>query len=290
MSPLALVLVIGAALAHAGWNVLAHGSSRLGIPFLWCGALVSTVLWVAVVPFTGGFGSGEFGGFVLGVAVSAVLHVGYMLVLQRGYAVGNLSSVYATARGTGPLLAVVAAIVLLGERPPLHALVGVAAIIAGVVAIGLIDRPRALSGRRGLDLGIVFGLLTGVAIAVYTIWDAHVVRSWAVSPVAFMVGCTALEVPLFTLILLAQRRHREVLAVARIAWRPLLAFGILSPLSYILVLTAITLAPVALVAPMRELSVVLVSLFGAFVLREGRPRRRIAASLVVAAGIVLLAV
>ncbi|MCT9820930.1 EamA family transporter [Microbacterium sp. W1N] len=289
MSALAIVLVLGAAVAHAAWNVLAHGSSRLGLPFLWCGALVSTLIWAVALPFTGGIGD-DLAGFLLGVGVSAVLHVAYMLVLQRGYAAGSLSTVYAIARGTGPLLAVVAAIVLLGERPAPVALVGVVAVIVGVVGIGLVDRGgERPAGRRGLDPAIVFGLLTGVAIAAYTIWDAHALRAWQVSPVAFMVGCTALEVPLFSITLLVRRRHREVVAVARAAWRPLIAFGILSPLSYILVLTAITMAPVALVAPMRELSVVLVSLFGAFVLREPRPGARIAASVVVAGGIVLLA-
>ncbi len=146
MSPLALVLVLGAALAHAGWNVLAHGTSRLGIPFLWCGAVASALIWAVAVPLTGGIGAADLAGFTLGVAVSAVVHVAYMLVLQRGYAVGNLSTVYATARGTGPLLAVAASVALLGERPSLLALTGVAAIIAGVVAVGLVDRPRAAPG------------------------------------------------------------------------------------------------------------------------------------------------
>ena len=72
-------------------------------------------------------------------------------------------------------------------------------------------------------------------------------------------------------------------------WRRILAFALLSPLSYILVLYAITIAPVALVAPLRELSVVLVSLFGVFVLKEQRPARRLIAATVVVAGIVLLA-
>lgn len=115
-------------------------------------------------------------------------------------------------------------------------------------------------------------------------------RAWQIPPVAFIVGRTALEIVVFSGMLLAQRRHGEVVAVARATWRRLLAFGVLSPLSYILVLTAITLAPVALVAPMRELSVVLVSLFGVFVLHEGRPAGRVGASVLVAAGVVLLAV
>ncbi|GGM63778.1 EamA family transporter [Microbacterium saperdae] len=289
MSPLAFLLVIGAAVSHAAWNIVAHGVSRAGAPFLWWGAVGSTVVWMGAVPFTGGLGTDDLGSFALGVSVSALLHVGYMAVLQRGYQEGNLSTVYATARGTGPFLSVIIAMVVLGERPSPLALVGVAAVIAGVVAIGFVDRGRGVAGvRRGVDLGLVFGLLTGVMIAIYTIWDAHVIRTWNLSPVAFMVGTTLLQVPFYSVAV--RRRWQAVWALGRAQWRRIVAFGVLSPLSYILVLTAIQIAPVALVAPLREVSVVLVSLFGVFVLRESRPGWRIAASLVVVGGIVLLAV
>lgn len=286
MSAVALVLVLAAAIAHASWNVIAHGISRAGSPFLWWGAVASTAVWIGAVPFTGGLGAADLGSFALGVSVSAVLHVAYMAVLQRGYREGSLSTVYATARGTGPFLSVIVAVLLLGERPSALALVGVAAVIAGVVAIGFVDRRPAGSGRR-VDPGLLFGALTGVAIAVYTIWDAHAVREWELSPVAFMVGTTLLQVPFYSVAV--RGRWGAVVALGRTQWRRILAFGILSPLSYILVLTAIQIAPVALVAPLREVSVVLVSLFGAFVLRESRPGWRIGASLVVLTGIVLLA-
>ncbi len=286
MSAVALVLVLAAAIAHASWNVIAHGISRAGSPFLWWGAVASTAVWIGAVPFTGGLGAVDLGSFALGVSVSAVLHVAYMAVLQRGYREGSLSTVYATARGTGPFLSVIVAVLLLGERPSALALVGVAAVIAGVIAIGFVDRRPAGSGRR-IDPGLLFGALTGVAIAVYTIWDAHAVREWELSPVAFMVGTTLLQVPFYSVAV--RGRWGAVVALGRTQWRRILAFGILSPLSYILVLTAIQIAPVALVAPLREVSVVLVSLFGAFVLRESRPGWRIGASLVVLTGIVLLA-
>lgn len=291
MSSFAVLLVLSAAVAHAAWNVIAHGVSRIGMPFLWLGAVSSVVVWIGVVPFTGGLGTGTVPAFLLGIVVSGLLHVAYMLVLQRGYRVGRLSTVYATARGTGPTISVVLAVTLLGERPSWPALVGGLLVLVGVVAVGLADTggaaPVVARPRRRVDPGIVAGLLTGVAIAAYTIWDAHFVRGGA-APVAFMVGCTAVEVVLFGVAL--GPRRREVLPVLRAHWGRVLAFGVLSPLSYILVLVAITIAPVALVAPMREVSVVLVSVFGALVLREGRATTRIAASVVVLAGIALLAV
>lgn len=294
MSSVALVLVLAAAVCHSAWNILAHGVSRIGLPFLWWGALASAVIWLPLVPFTGGIGTGDLGGFVLGVAVSAALHCAYMLVLQRGYSTGMLSTVYATARGTGPLVTVVVAVLVLGERPSGWAMLGIAAILAGVVAIGLLDRPAADAGvgartpmrHRRIDPAIAWGIATGIAIAAYTLWDANVVREWHVSPVAFMVGCTAGEIVLFSALL--GRRARELGTVWREHWVRILTFGILSPLSYILVLFAVTLAPVALVAPMREVSVVIVSAFGALVLREGRGGWRVAASVIVVAGVVLI--
>jgi len=294
MSLLAFVLVFSAAVAHAGWNVLAHGISRAGLPFLWWGAVASTALWIGVVPFIGGLGTDDLGGFVLGVLVSSVLHVAYMAVLQHGYCVGNLSTVYATARGTGPFLSVIIAMLLFGERPTPLALVGVAVVIVGIVAIGFVDRAGAVrldagvGDRRRIDPGLLFGVLTGVAIALYTIWDAFVVRSFSLSPVAFMVGTSGMQAVYYSAAM--RRRWPAAAALWRAEWRRIVAFGILSPLSYILVLQAITIAPVALVAPLREVSVVLVSLFGAFVLREGRPVWRVGAAAVVVAGIALLAV
>ncbi|MEV7608404.1 EamA family transporter [Microbacterium sp. NPDC089320] len=286
MSALAFALVIAAAVAHAAWNIVAHGVSRAGTPFLWWGAVGGTAVWIGVVPFTGGLGTDDVLAFLLGVGVSGVLHVAYMAVLQRGYREGNLSTVYATARGTGPFLSVIIAVLVLGERPSTLALIGVAAVILGVVAIGLVDRGRTDRSRR-LDPGLVFGLLTGVAIALYTIWDANAVRTWNLSPVAFMVGTMLLEIPFYSLGV--RGRWAAVRALGRTQWKRIVAFSILSPLSYILVLTAIQIAPVALVAPLREVSVVLVSLFGVFALRESRPGWRLAASAVVAGGIVLLA-
>lgn len=286
MSVIAIILALSAAVAHASWNVIAHNVSRAGAPFLWWGALASTVVWIGVIPFTGGLGTDDIAGFALGVGVSAVLHVLYMSVLQRGYQSGNLSTVYATARGSGPFLSVIIAVVLLGERPSPVALAGVGLVIVGVVAVGFVDRGSSPE-RRGVDPALLFGLLTGVMIATYTIWDAFAVREWSLSPVAFMVGTTLAQLPFYSVAV--RRRWRAVGELGRREWRRILAFGILSPLSYILVLQAITIAPVALIAPLREVSVVLVSLFGAFVLRESRPAWRIAASVIVVSGVALIA-
>ncbi len=307
MTLTALVLVLAAAVAHSIWNIVAAKSSGSGVPFLFWGAVLSTLIWGVAVPFTGGIGSSGPGPFLLAVVVSGLLHVLYMLVLQRGYRSGELSTVYATARGSGPVLTVLVSILLFGERPGAVSLGGVALVIAGVVAFGVIGRrraagaaapPRAGTARRW-DPAIVFGLLTGVAIAVYTLWDVYMVNSFGLAPVAFMVGTSLAQAVVFGGMLGAQSVRagrdadgagaiRRLRGELRASWRRLLVFGVLSPLSYILVLTAATMAPLSLVAPMRELSVVLVGLYGAFRSHENNPGLRLTAAVVVVCGVVLI--
>ena len=111
------------------------------------------MIWAPLIPFTGGLGDGgpELHHRIrLGVGVSGVLHVVYMLVLQQGYARGRLSTVYATARGTGPALSSFLAVVLLGEHIGLVAGIGIAVSSSGLSSPGLIGRTKPAPGvRRG---------------------------------------------------------------------------------------------------------------------------------------------
>ena len=110
---------------------------------------------------------------------SGLLHALYFTLLQRGYAAGDLSVVYPLARGTGPLLAGAAAIAFLGERPSALALAGGLIIVAAVFS---------LVGRHGSREAVVFAVLTGVAIASYTLWDKHAVGPSELSPVVYYWG------------------------------------------------------------------------------------------------------
>lgn len=301
MSFFAFTLVVVAAIAHAAWNLASKRASASGLTFIWLGAAASTVFYLPLAVVDIGLNGLELRSFLLGASVSAVLHVAYMFLLQRGYATGDISVVYPMARGTGPLLTVILAIVIFGERPPPLALLGALVIVAGVVAIGLAGsagrrRVRAASVGPGMPpvppsrmrAGIIYGLLTGVAIAAYTLWDASVVTGGGVSPLTFMVGCTLGELVLLTPV--ALRRRAQLAVVWRSFKREAAIVGLLSPLSYILVLWAMQLAPVSLVAPARELSVVLVSLAGWLIYREPNPVQRMAGAIVVLGGVALLAV
>ena len=179
MTLFALALVLLAAVFHATWNLLAKRVGDGGAAFVWlfglCSLLIYAPLAVVVVLVSAPhLGPAQYL-FMFG---SGVLHLGYFVLLQRGYAVGDLSLVYPLARGTGPLLATAAAIVLFGERPSPLALFGIALITAGVFVL----TSEGVSIGSGLGAGVLYGLLTGVFIAAYTIWDKQAVSALLIPP------------------------------------------------------------------------------------------------------------
>ena len=287
MSGAALALVLAAALLHATWNLAAKQVSEGTVAFIWLYVVASAVLWTPVA-VVWGVASGErpAWGWLGAAVVSAGLHIVYQVVLQRGYAEGDLNLVYPLARGSGPLLTFVVAVTVLGERPGAVAGAGVGAVVAGVLLISLGRGPAPAR------TGVAWGLATGVTIAAYTVWDNHAVTGLQVPPVPYFVLSIVAQLPVLTLLL--WRRAAVPTTPVRETWRafrlPALAVAILSPLAYILVLRAMQLAPVALVAAGREASIVVGAVFGWLVLREARPARRLVGAAVVLLGIGLIAV
>lgn len=280
----AALLIAGAALAHATWNIAVKRAGTSGAGFLWSGIVVGAVVFA---PF--GIASLITEGTDLWrwlplAAVSGVLQVIYFLTLQRGYRLGDVSVVYPLARGSGPLLAVVLAIVVLGERPGWHTIVGAAVVVTGVLVIGFAG---GVSRMRDNRTGIRYGLAVGVLIAIYTLWDASAVTVGEMPPVGLYWGSVVFQLILLAVPALARRR--ETLATARTHWVAVLLFGILGPLAYILVLLAVQLAPVSVIAPAREVSVVLVGLAGWLLFREPNPAQRLVGAGVVLVGVALLA-
>ena len=284
MSSTALALVLTAALLHATWNLAAKGVTGDPVAFVWLYVVATVVCWgpVAVVWVVVRDESPDRW-WLLGAAVTAVLHIGYQLVLQHGYAEGDLNLVYPLARGSGPLLTFCFAVAVLGQRPGLVPALGVLAVVAGVLLIAL--------GRssRKVRAGVTWGLLTGATIASYTLWDSFSVNHLDVPPLPYFVVSAVLQLPWLTLLLVRRRDRQPLAEVWRAARGPVLVVGILSPLAYILVLRALQLAPVALVAPARETSIVVGALFGWLVLHEPRPARRLLGAAIVLGGIALIA-
>ena len=285
MTLFALALVLTAALVHATWNLLAKRAGDGGPAFVWLFNSLSLLLYaplaVAVVVFEGThLGPIELL-FMLG---SGVLHLGYFLLLQRGYGVGDLSLVYPLARGTGPLIATAAAVVLFGERPTLLALSGIVLITVGVFLLA--GQPGAMKGSA-LNLGVAYGLLTGASIAAYTLWDKHAVSALLIPPLLQNWSATLVSVALLTP--LALRRRGKVVAVWREYRFEVLGVALLTPLSYILVLTALVFSPVSFVAPIREISILIGAAMGARLLAEGHTSRRLLAAGAMVIGVVAVA-
>ena len=285
MSTFALLLVLAAAVGHAGWNLLAKRAGG-GAAFVWLfgvvSALVYTPLALWMLATLDWSLTPEQLVFMAG---TAVIHAAYFLLLQRGYRAGDLSLVYPLARGTGPLLATVAAIAYFGERPTALALAGGALVIGGILFMAL--RPRDVARAATHPEAVAFGLLTGTMIAAYTLWDKHAVAVLLIPPLvldwASNLGRTLLVSPY------AARHWSRVREVWRTHRREAIAVGILCPLSYILVLTAMVFTPVSYVAPAREVSIVIAALFGAHLLSEPDAGRRLAGAAAIVLGVIALA-
>ncbi len=267
MTPVALALVLCGALAHASWNLVLKKSPGGGIAFFWLVACAETVLYAPLalgqMAFTDYTPDLAALGMILG---SGLLHVAYFWLLDRGYRTGDLSLVYPLARATGPLLTMVAAIVLLGDRPGALALCGAALILLGALALG--GNPLRLFSRGGRPRGLGFALACGASIALYTVWDRQAVAHFLIPTILFYWGTVLARV-----IVTAPHAWSERAKVAGI-WRAdrksVLLVAVLSPLSYTLTLFAMKLAPLSLVAPAREISILFATLMGTRLLAEGR--------------------
>jgi drug/metabolite transporter (DMT)-like permease len=280
----ALALVLASAVAHATWNLFAKRAAG-GVPFLWLALTLAIPLYapiaVAVLVITGAtIGPLE----ILWMFVNGALNVAYFIFLQRGYRAGDLSVVYPIARGTGPVLATIAAILIFGERPTPLALAGAVGIAVGVFV--LTGDPRKLR-QRGVGEAVGYALLTGVTIATYTLWDKRGVSALLIPPILYEWGSNIARAAVLTP--LALPRWIEVRTEWRANRTAVLAVATLSPLAYMLVLTALSISPVSYVAPAREIGILFGVLIGARTLAEADIGRRSVAAILMVGGVIALA-
>ena len=282
MPPTAFFLVLFAAIGHSSWNLLAKRAAHCAhLP--WFSSLGASVLllpaslWIlSQSRWTLSLRDAVF------LLATGVLHLLYIESLLRGYRVGDLSVVYPLARGTGPLLTFGGAMLAFGEQPS-----GLAALGALLVSCGIFFLSRAAPslGSRSQRAGIIWGLLTGLIIASYTLTDAYSVKVLALSPI--LVDCAS---SLFRAVALLPRTclQHGVITELRHYWRESLGISILTPMAYLFVLFAMKLAPVSRVAPVREMSVIIGAFLGTILLREGHAVRRTFAAALIALGVLVL--
>jgi len=280
VSTAALLLVLGAALMHAAWNALAK---RGGDPlvFLFCAGCLGALLYLPgslFVLWTRGFPLAALP-FVLG---TVLLHAIYFFALGRAYRLGDLSLVYPIARGTGVALAATLALFFFGERLSPLGTLGVALVVLGIFSLHW--GPR-LSRARFLGPGTAWALITGLAIAGYSLVDkAGVGRLHPLPYIGLMeVGASLLLLP--AVLARPDLLRREW----RTNWQTIVLVAVMSPSGYLLVLFAFQLSKTGYVVAAREVSIVFSALIGGLVLREGARGRRLAGAAVVAAGVVCVA-
>jgi uncharacterized membrane protein len=290
VDPLVIGLVAISAVLHVAWNVrLKTAGDPLRAATV--GMLAATL---AIVPagiavwWVSGAPALPPEGIVLGI-VSGTVEAGYFILLSAAYRRGDLSVVYPIARGTAPLLAVAIGVLVLGERLGVPGFIGVALLLLGFL---MLQQPwRALRGHHGLDPSIAFALATGVTIATYSAIDRVGTRIIDPVPYAAILWVTTSVVLVAWVRLVA---GGDVFAGGPEERRRSAIGGFLTLGAYLLILVALSVAPLSGVAPLRESATVFAAAWGSVRLGEavsGRDTaRRIGASVAIVAGALLLAV
>ena len=289
----ALALVVLAGFIHACWNIAAKKAGG-DVRFVAFTSVVLMVFWAPVGLWVGWQQVPLWGAIEWAlVLASALLHVGYFTVLLRGYRQADLTVVYPLARGSGPLLSSMVAIVFLGEHISALGLVGIFGVVGGVFLIaggpGLWKAAHDPQQQARVRTGIFYGLTTGIFIASYTVIDGYAVKVALISPILvdYMGNLLRLVFLLPSLLrerpVVAQMWHLHRLEVCKLQ-----RVGILSPVSYVLVLYAMQVAPLSHVAPAREVSMLFAALLGGHLLGEKDRGPRILGAAWIAAGVMAL--
>lgn len=292
MPPGALALVLLAGLIHASWNIAAKKAGG-DIRFAAFTTVVNAVAWAPLGLWLAWRDVPRWGAAEWGLLVaSAVLHSGYYLMLLRGYRKADLTVVYPLARGSGPLLSSMVAVVLLGERISALGALGIAGVVGGVFLIAggpALWRRAALPGdRERIRKGMFYGVASGVFIAGYTVVDGYAVKVLLLSPI--LVDYVGGLLRLFLVVPPVLRDVPTARRLWRAQWKYAVFVGIVSPVSYVLVLYAMQTAPLSLVAPAREVSMLFAALIGGQLLGEGDRWLRLLGAGFIAAGVMALAI
>jgi drug/metabolite transporter (DMT)-like permease len=280
--PLSVSLaVLVAAVTHATWNAIAHGikDQVLAFGLIGAGSIAIAVPLVVLAPFP----LSRCWPYLLG---SVFIHVFYNLLLMRCYRYGEFGQVYPLARGTSPLVVTVLAAVFAAERPSVPQVLGVLVISSGLAVLVLAGR-RSRSGSAPSRAALLAAGATGLTIASYTTVDGLGVRlsGSAAGYIGWLMLLESLCVPAWAL---ARRRREVASGVSRRVLLSGLLAGALSVLAYGLVLWAQTRGALAPIAALRETSVIFGAVIGTVVFREPFGRLRIAATVLVVIGVLLL--
>lgn len=278
MSATVFVAVLAAALMHAVWNALikVRLDRFASIQLMTLGMGVAAVPALPLVETPHGM-------VWLWILASTALHTGYRMFLIKAYETGDLSLAYPLARGAAPLLTTLGAILLVNEIPGPLAMAGILLLCAGTVL---------MSFRGGADIGGVdrravgFALVTSLFVAGYTLTDGSGARAAATAS-SYAAWLFVVD-GLWTLVLSLCLRGRPIVSAMLLEWKTGVVTGALAAGAYWIAMWAMTKAPIASVAALRETSILFAMSISFFALRERLTPWRIAAALFIVAGVIAL--
>jgi drug/metabolite transporter (DMT)-like permease len=278
MDPFVFAAVLFAALCHASWNTLL----KIKLDPFAANALItvaSGLIAAVAMPFVG-VASVASWPWVVG---SIILHLAYYYGLTEAYRTGDLSQVYPIARGAAPLMTATASTLVLGEDIGLQGWIGILTLVAGVFLLSVRGgRDIARIDRRAVG----FAFFTAMTICGYSLVDGIGARisgnphAYAVLLFLFDGACMAL-VALW-------RRGQSIITEGRIYWKTGLIGGVLTVTSYWIAIWAMTVAPIAIVAALRETSVLFAAVIAVVVLKEPLRAPRVIAALMIVAGLAMI--
>jgi len=276
-----ILAVLCGAMLHAGWNALVKSAGDKTVDT----ALVHFLGACVALPFAllVGLPRPESWPYI---GASLFIHIGYYIALAGAYQHGELGMTYPIMRGFAPFLVALGSGALIGEQPSAAAWIGTVGITVGVALVGLAHPGEALHHRKAL----AFAFANAAIIAAYTFVDGTGVRASgdALRYVLILFVLDGLPYPLLVLWQRGAEGRREILRYARRRW-PLATLGGMASIgSYAIALWAMTRAPVASVAALRETSVLFAALFGNWLLKEGFGMQRALGTAVVVLGVMAL--
>jgi drug/metabolite transporter (DMT)-like permease len=283
---LTFALLLLSSLIHATWNYLSK-TIKSGIPFIWLTAIVTTILYFPVVLyFVQSVDIQWTITVIVSLAGTVIIHLVYFMVLQKGYQVSDLSVVYPIARGTGPLLSSIGAILFFQEKISWAGSIGLFFVVIGVLFIAdFFNKKDKIANRK---VGVYYGIATGFFIMLYTLWDSYAVKQLLIPPI--FVEYVSHPFRILMLLPAVWSKKEETLALWQKERAKIMIIALMTPISFLLVLYALKISPVTFVAPAREMSIVFGVIFGAKLLTEDNFKSRMIGSIFIVVGIFLLAI
>ena len=282
--PIVLAVLFGA-LLHASWNALIKSGNDKALDT----ALVHFLGALVALPFMLWMGPPPPNAWPF-IAASLVIHIGYYIALVGAYQHGELGLTYPIMRGFAPMLVALASGAFIGEAPTAVAWLGIAGITVGVALVGLAHPGEALHHRKAL----MFAFANAAIIALYTIVDGRGVRASVVDDhgalryVMTLFVLDGIAYPSFVWLRRSSEGRRAIVSYARQRWPVAALGGSASIGSYAIALWAMTRAPVASVAALRETSVLFAAVLGTVMLKERFGAQRAVGTGVIVAGVMAL--